>query len=187
MNSSDHRPEISMLKKAVEVQELQSRILNADRMPVIALSANGLFARGKNANFSNGNNYMRAFYGMLSINIPIFDWGGRKQKVREQQFKASAQKLELEETRELINLEIQNCYLGLKQSVQRLNLTEKSLLQAEENLRLNNDRFKAGTVIGKDVLEAQVLWQEALSSIIDAQANYKINEAIYKKSIGNLK
>ena len=40
---------------------------------------------------------------------------------------------------------------------------------------------------GKDVLEAQVLWQQAYSDVIDAKANYRISEANYKKAIGDFK
>lgn len=184
--ATDQRPEILMLKKAVEIEELQSKILNADRKPSLALSANGLYAAGKKINFSNGNNHMTSFYGILSVNVPIFDWGNRKQKVKEQQFKASAQRLELDEAKEMIHIEIQQAYLELKQALQGITLSQKSLIQAEENLRLNNDRFKAGTVIGQDVLEAQVLWQQALSNIIDAKTAYKLKESRYKKSIGSL-
>lgn len=184
--ASENRPEIAILKKAVEVQEFQGKILEGDRRPSVALSANGLYAVGENIN-PNLKDDMASFYGLVSINIPVFDWGGRKEKVKEQKFKTEAQKLELTETKEQITLEIQNAYLQLKQSIQRTDLAKKSYLQAEENLRLNNDRFNVGTVIGKDVLEAQVLWQQAYSNTIDAKAEYKINEAKYKKAIGELK
>lgn len=185
--ASENRPEIAMLKKAIEVQEFQGKILEGDRLPSIALSANGLYAVGEKINFSNGENDMASFYGLVSINVPIFDWGGRKQKVKEQNFKTEAQKIELIETKEQIALEIQDAYLQLTQSIQRTQLAQNSLQQAEENLRLNNDRFKAGTVIGKDVLEAQVLWQQAFSNTIDAKVEFKINEVRYKKAIGELK
>lgn len=185
--ASENRPEIAMLKKAVEVQEFQGKILEADRYPSMALSANGIYAVGEKVNFSNGKNDLASFYGLVSINVPVFDWGGRKQKVKEQNFKTEAQKLELIEAKEQITLEIQNAYLQLNQSIQRTELTKKSFQQAEENLRLNNDRFKAGTVVGKDVLEAQVLWQQAYSDIIDAKVEFKLNEAKYKKAIGELK
>ncbi len=185
--ASEKRPEIAILKKAVEVQEFQGKILEGDRRPSVALSANGLYAVGEKINVSNGKNDMASFYGLVSINVPVFDWGGRKEKVKEQKFKTEAQKLELIETKEQITLEIQNAYLQLKQSIQRTELAKKSFQQAQENLRLNNDRFNVGTVIGKDVLEAQVLWQQAYSNTIDAKAEYKINEAKYKKAIGELK
>lgn len=182
--SVESRPEVKMLGKAVEIQKLQTELLRGDRRPTVALSANGIAVFGKQINFEDGSNDMQFFVGLLSVNVPIFDWGGRKQKVKEQQFKTEAQKLELEETKELLGLEIQNAWLQLNQSAKRIDLTQKSLQQAEENLRLNQDRFEAGTVLGEDVLEAQVLWQQAYSNVIDARAEYKVSEARYKKAIG---
>ena len=127
---------------------------------------------------------MQGFIGMLSVSIPIYDWGARKEKVKEQQYKTNAQKLEMEETSELLVLEVQNAVMQLNQSVKRIELAEKSLVQATENLRLNQDRYDAGTVLAEEVLKAQVLWQEAKSEILDAKAEYKINEAKYKKASG---
>lgn len=184
---SENRPEIQMLKKAVEAQEAQVKILDGDRRPTVALSASEIYANGKKINFSDGSNDFTSFYGLISVNIPILDWGNKKQKVKEQEFKTEAQKLDLIETKQLIAIEIQNNYLLLQQSIQRIELSKKSLQQAVENLKLSNDRFKVGTVIGKDVLEAQVLWQQAYSNTIDTKAEYKINEAKYKKAIGELK
>ena len=176
-----------MLKKAVEIEELQSKILEADRKPTIGLNVSGIYANGKQINFTDGSNDLTSYYGLLNVNIPIFDWGSRKKKVKEQEFKVETQKLELEETEELLSLQIQNAYLELQQAIQKVEITEKSLQQADENLRLNQDRFDVGTVTGKDVLEAQVLWQQAYSDVIDAKANYRISEANYKKAIGDFK
>ena len=85
----------------------------------------------------------------------------------------------------MIYLEAQNAYLQINKSDRRINISNASFQQAEENLRLSNDRFKAGTVTGQDVLEAQTLWQQALSSVIDAKVEYKVSEAAYKKAIGD--
>lgn len=183
-SSTEVRPEIVMLGKAVEMQDLQTELLRGDQRPTLALGGYGVSAFGKHINFNNGNNTLPFFAGVVSLNIPILDWGKRRQKVKEQQLRTDAQKLELEETKELISLEVQNARFALSQSVKRISLSEKSVKQAEENLRLNQDRLIAGTVLGEDVLEAQVLWQQAYADLIDAKAEYKINEAKYKKAIG---
>jgi outer membrane protein TolC len=180
----NNRPEISVLNKAVEIQEFQGKLLEGDQKPTIAVSANGLASYGKKINFSDGSDDMQAFVGLVTVSVPILDWGGRKQKVKEQGFETEARKLELEETKELLSIEIQNAWLLLNQSAAKIELSKKSLKQAEENLRLNQDRFDAGTVLGEDVLEAQVLWQKAYADVIDAKAGYKIMEAKYKKAIG---
>ncbi|WP_419487866.1 TolC family protein [Chryseobacterium bernardetii] len=179
-----NRPELSILAKAVEINELQEKLLDGDRKPTVALSGIGFSSFGKNVNPINRKNDMQGFVGMLSVNIPIYDWGARKEKVKEQQYKTNAQKLEMEETKELLVLEVQNAVMQLNQSVKRIELAEKSLVQATENLRLNQDRYDAGTVVAEEVLKAQVLWQQAKSEILDAKAEYKINEAKYKKASG---
>ena len=182
----EQRPEIKMLKKAVEIENLQTKVLEGDRKPTVAFGVSGLIATGKQINFADGSNDFNTYYGMLDVNIPVFDWGGRKQKVKEQQYKTEAKKLELQDTQELILIQIENAYLEVQQAIKRVAITEKSLAQADENLKLNQDRFEAGTVIGKDVLEAQVLWQQAYSEVIDAKAMYQISRANYRKVVGEI-
>lgn len=182
--AAEQRPEIRLLRKSLEIEELQKKIIKADIKPTIGISAGGLSALGKNINFSNGKDFMVSYYGLASISIPIFDWGKNANKVKEQFFKIASQQQTLDETIELINIEVQNDYLQLKQSIKKINLSTLSLQQADENLRLANDRYKAGTVVGKDVLEAQAIWQQAYSSLIDAKVEYKINEAGFKKALG---
>lgn len=184
---ADNRPEIDMLKKAIEVEKIKTKIIKAEVKPQIGLSFSGFSSYGESINFSNGNNDLTSYYSTISISMPVFDWGKNRKKVKEQNFKIQSKQAELEEQKELIDIEVQNAYLQLNQSVKRINLSTISLQQADENLRLANDRYKVGTIIGKDVLEAQVIWQEAYSNTIDAKVEYKVNVANYKKAIGELK
>lgn len=184
--AAENRPEIKMLKKGLEAQELQKKILQGDRLPTIALSASGLGAGGKAVNIKDGSDFMTTYYGIASISIPIFDWGKKANKVKEQSYKIAARQLQLEETTELINLEVQSAYLQLNQSLKKISLSQLSLNQATENLRIAEDRLQAGTIVGKDVLEAQAIWQQAYNNLIDARIEYKTNEASYKKTIGEL-
>jgi outer membrane protein len=186
-NRYSKRPEITMLQKAIEAEQLQTQLIKADLKPTIGLAASGISAAGKKINPANGNNYLFTYYGLVSISVPLFDWGKNAKKVKEQTLKVQAKEVQLTETKELINLQVQNAYLLLNQSVQKINLSTLSLQQADENLRLANDRYKAGTIVGKDVLEAQAIWQQAYTSVIDAKVEYKIYEAGYRKAIGELK
>ncbi|MCW3464223.1 TolC family protein [Chitinophaga nivalis] len=182
--AADNRPEIRLLKNVLDAEELQKKLLKGDLLPTIGVSASGVAAAGKSVNISNGKDFMSTYYGLASISMPIFDWGKRAHKIKEQSFKIAARQQLLEDTKEQINIEVQHTYLALNQSVKKIHRSHLSLTQAEENLRLANDRFKAGTITGKDVLEAQAIWQQAYSSIIDSKVEYKINEAAYQKAIG---
>jgi outer membrane protein TolC len=185
--AADNRPEIDMLKKAIEVEKIKTKIIKAEVKPQLGLQLSGFSSYGENINFSNGNNNLTSYYSTISFTMPVFDWGKNKKKVKEQNFKIQSKQAELEEQKELIDIEVQNAYLQLNQSVKKISLSANSLKQADENLRLANDRYKVGTIIGKDVLEAQVIWQDAYSSVIDAKVEYKVNVANYNKAIGELK
>jgi outer membrane protein len=186
-NVADNRPEIDMLKKAIEVEKIKTKIIKAEVKPQIGLGLSGFSSYGDNINFSNGNNNLTSYYSTISLSMPVFDWGKNRKKVKEQNFKIQSKQAELEEQKELVDIEVQDAYLQLNQSVKKINLSTSSLKQADENLRLANDRYKVGTIIGKDVLEAQVIWQEAYSNTIDSKVEYKVNVANYKKAIGELK
>ncbi|OQP60116.1 hypothetical protein A3860_34880 [Niastella vici] len=181
-----NRPEIKILQRSIEAEKIREKILKADFKPTIGLSATGLGGFGKQGiNFSKPtSNGFTSYYGMVQLSIPIFDWGQRKQKVKQQQYAIAAQQYQLQETKEKISLEVQQAYLQLNESAKRVELSGASLEQADENLRLSNDRLKVGTITGQDVLEAQTIWQQAFSNIIEAKAAYRTNEAKLYKALG---
>ncbi len=184
-----NRPEIVLLQKFLEAEKIQEKILKADLKPTIGVSANGISAFGKKGvnPTKRSTNAMVSYYGLLNVSIPIFEWGAKKQKIKQQQYRISAQQFQLKEIKELISLEVQQAYLQVNESAKRIELSGASMEQAKENLRLSKDRFKAGTIIGKDVLEAQTIWQQAYSNIIDAKVEYKISEANLRKALGKMK
>ncbi|BAV04484.1 Outer membrane protein TolC [Filimonas lacunae] len=182
-----NRAEIRILQHNLTAAKIQESMLKADTRPSINLGLNGVSAFGKQGiNPTSNANFMASWYSMLSVNIPVFDWNKRKQKVKEQQYTVAAQQFQLKEQEELISLEVRQANLQLNESARRVELSGASLEQAEENLRLSADRLKAGTIIGKDVLEAQTLWQQAYSDMIDAKVAYKISEATLRKALGNM-
>lgn len=180
------RPEVKLLEKSIELSVLQKKILNTAFKPTIGLSAAGIGAFGKaGVNPGRpGSNAMAGYYGLLSLNLPIFDWGNRKQKIRQQEFTINAQQLQLEELKEQLGIQVRQAYLVLNQAAKNVELSSASLAQANENLKLSNDRFEAGTIVAKDVLEAQTIWERAVTNIIDAKIEYKISEAALKKALG---
>lgn len=180
------RPEITVLQKGIEVETIQTKLIKAQMKPTLGASLSALGAGGKQINFTNGKDLLFTHYGLISLSVPLFDWGKNSKKVKEQSLKIKAQETRLEETKELIALEVQQALLALNQSVKNIHLSSLSLQQAEENLRLANDRFKAGTIVAKDVQEAQAIWQQASTNIINAKVEYMINKARYKKATGRL-
>jgi outer membrane protein TolC len=79
---------------------------------------------------------------------------------------------------------MQNAWNGVEESYQQLLLAERSIEQASENLRLNRNYYRAGTSKMSDLLEAQLLYQQALDKHTDAFAAYQNKILEYKQATG---
>ncbi len=181
------RSELQILQKSIESEKIAEELLKAALRPSLNLGLDGLAALGKQGiNPSNNSNFIASYYGVVNLNFPLFDGGRKRQKIQEQQYRIAAEEYQLKERQEQVSLEVQQAYLQLNQSVKRIELCRLSLVQADENLRLSNDRLKAGTIAGKDVVDAQTIWQQAHSTIIEARIEYRIHEAALRKALGEL-
>lgn len=181
------RSEIRIQEKTLESARLQERIYKGDLLPSVSLAISGVSAFGKQGvNPENNSNSMASYYGLVTVNVPIFGWGRRTERVKEQQYRIQSQEYLLKESKQVISVQVQQSILQVNQSARSVKLAELSLLQAEENLRLSKDRLKAGTIVGKDVLDAQTIWQQAYSNVIESKVGYKIAETNLKRTLGEL-
>ena len=67
---------------------------------------------------------------------------------------------------------------------QQLLIANRSIEQAGENLRLNRDYYRAGTSRMSDLLEAQLLYQQACDKHTDAFADHQNKLLEYRQAVG---
>ena len=79
---------------------------------------------------------------------------------------------------------MQNAWNNVEESRLQLQIAQRSIEQAEENLRLNRDYYKAGTSKMSDLLEAQLLYQQAQDRRTDAFADYQNKLLEYRQTTG---
>lgn len=177
------RPELDLAGGIIKRAQLTRQIFQADRKPSVGLSINGITALGKKGiNFGDPSaNQMISYFGMLSVKIPVLDWGARKHRVQQQEYYIKSAEFNLRELKSQIELEIDQSRLALQLQASTIQLMQASLLEADENLRLSNDRLEAGTITGEDALIAETLWQKAYSAMLEAKIRYKIVEANYQR------
>ena len=65
-------------------------------------------------------------------------------------------------------------------------LSDRSLQQAEENMRVSKSQYEVGLETLSDHLEAQVLWQQAYETRVDAHFRLYLNYITYLKAAGTL-
>ena len=179
------RPELQCLTLATHIYQEKIRLAKSEYLPSIALTGNFFFS---NPSLLNG--FERKFRGTWNIgilvNVPLFHWGEGVYKIKKAQAEAHIAQYELEEAKELVTLQIQQAVYQSKEAYKRLNLTNRNIGKAQENLRIANLGFKEGIIPSFQVMEAQTAWFSAQSAHIDALINIQMTETILQKAKGEL-
>ena len=80
---------------------------------------------------------------------------------------------------------MQKAWNDVNESYRQLVISYRSIEQAKENLRLNYNYYEAGISKMSDLLEAQLLYQQACDKRTDAFAAYQNKLLEYRQSIGD--
>ena len=181
----EDRPELKSLNLASRIYEKKEDIVRAEMMPTIALMGNYMVS---NPNSFNG--FQHKFDGMWNVgvmlNMPIFHWGEKKHKLQAAKAETRIKRLEIEEAKEKIELQINRDVFKLSESEKKLIAAEKNKENAEENLRYASLGFKEGVIPAINLMEAQTAWYKAYSNLIDAQIDIQLNRIQLAKSMGSL-
>ena len=179
------RPELRLLQNAVELSEQNTKLVRALYLPHVLLTAGYSVM---NPNTFNGfqNKFSDLWNIGITLQVPIWNWGENKYKVRAAKTATSIAQLELEDARKKIDLELEQNRLRLKDANKQLATAHQNMAAADENLRCANVGFKEGVMTVTEVMAAQTAWQTARTAIIDAEIAVKLAQTGVRKAMGEL-
>lgn len=181
----ENRPELKMLSDAVEISQQTTRLTRAVYLPQVALTGGYLIT---NPNVYNG--FENKFSGVWNIGVmlrvPIWNWQEGAYKVRASKVATNIANMELQEAKEMIELQVNQNMFKMKEANKKYAMTVKNVEKAEENLRCANVGFQEGVMTATEVMEAQTAWLQAKTQHIDAAIDVRLSETGLKKSMGVL-
>ena len=169
--------EYQLLNKQVKATQLQRKITIGENLPTVAVGA------GYNYHTLMDNNHS---FGMVfaTVSVPISNWWGGSHAIKRKKIDQQKAIDQLNDNSELLKIRMQKAWNDVDESYQQLTIAQKSINQAEENLRLNRNFYQAGTSTMSDLLQAQLLYQQAHDKHTDAFAEYQIKLLEYRQAIG---
>ena len=178
------RPETRSLTLASQIYDKKAKVVRADMMPKVALTANYLVS---NPNAFNGiqntwNGGM--FTAGVMVNVPIFHGLETLNRYKKAKAEATLYQSQLADAKELIDLQVTQQRKLFEEAHEKLSMTESNLESAEENLRKAIVGFEAGVVSTNTVLGAQTAWLSAHSEYIDAGIELQMAAANLNKAEG---
>jgi outer membrane protein TolC len=169
--------EYQLLNKQVEATKLQTKMEIGKNLPTVGVGA------GYNYHNLLDNNHSFAMV-FATVSVPISDWWGGSHAVKRKKIAQQQAEEQLTDNSELLKIRMQNAWNNVEESRQQLEIAQRSIEQAEENLRLNRDYYKAGTSKMSDLLEAQLLYQQSLDRRTDVFADYQNKLLEYRMATG---
>lgn len=171
------RMESKLLDKSVEAAKLQTRMKQGEYLPTIAIGATYY---GENII----NKWRENRMAFASVSVPISGWWGGSHTIKRQRIQEQIAVNTKNDTEEKLLLQMQNVKNQLDDAYKQILLAKDGVEQATENLRLNNNYYKVGTVTLTDVLDAQTLVQQNRDKYVESYADYQKKHIEYLQVTG---
>ncbi len=124
----------------------------------------------------NGDSWMAG----IKINYNLYDGGVSQAQIAIAQAKLHNLRAQIRKTELDLHLEIEQAKLEYYQAKERLKVTEKMVVVAEEVAQIARVRFKEGVILSSDLIDFE-------TRLSDAQARHLSAEATYQVAIANVR
>ena len=166
-----------LLEKNVEANRLQHKMKVGENLPTVSAGAvytyNNLMDEGRGVGML-----------MATVSVPISGWWGGSHAIKKQRLAYEQARDKMADASQKLVINMNNCWANVETSHKQLAIARKSIEQSEENLRLNNDYYRAGTTTMSDLLDAQSSYQQSRDKYVDAYIDYQQNLLKYRQATG---
>jgi outer membrane protein TolC len=184
-----NRPDMKKTEADIEAARARVRAEQSNYLPT--LSANAAY------NWANGSTEMGPFLGTMfkddvqnswnagiMLTLPLFQGGLTKGRVGEARANLLALEAQREVMKQSILLEVNQAFADLESAAARVEVMEKTLQKARENLDIAQGRYKAGVGPYIEVTDAQLSSVNSETDHIKALYDYHLAIAQLLKAMG---
>lgn len=180
------RPELKALMLLTKINAEKVKVVRSDFLPKVALNANYLWTSP--SVFNSFEKQMRGMWTVgVMVNVPILHWGEGLYKVKAAKVQSRIAEYSLADAREKIELQTTQCAQKVLEAANREETAERSMAEAEENLRFATLGMNEGTIPISNVLMAQTAWLSAQSAVVTARIDRRLAEVNLKRATGTLR
>ena len=179
-----NRLDIRIADLEIEIAQKDVEIAKKDYYPSVNLTGN-YFRIGDDPDVDGGEGIFddEGWRIEATASWDIWEWGRRKSGKKEKLSRLSQARHNKQAVKDLANLEVKEAYLKVIESERNIVTVEKALVQARENLRINEERYKEQVATSTDVLDAQTLLTVTRTNYVNALYDFEIAKAALQRAI----
>lgn len=166
-----------LLAENVKATDTKRKMTLGANLPSVAVGAGYIY-----------NRMLSQWHGrtlcFATVSIPITDWWGGSHAMKSSKLKSDIARIELQDYSEQLQINMRNSWDNLVTAWKTIGVQIESIEQSEENLRLNEVFYFAGTITMTDLLKAQTLYRQSQDQYMDAFGTYQIEKIKYLIATG---
>lgn len=178
------RADVKSMQWHVKAAESGIAAARSGWMPQLFLTGNYYYSRPNQRIFPAQDVFKDSWD--IGVNLQFDIWNNLT--TVHQTDEAKAQYAQTEDSysmlKDVITLEVTQNYLNFNQAKNRIDLAQLSVDQANENLRVTREKFKAELTTNSELLDAEVAVLQAKVQLVQSQVDYELAEARLEKAIG---
>ena len=168
-----NRPEYQLLQKSTEAEKSRTRMTRGGYLPQVGIGAGAQYLDIMDEDgYGNG-----MIFGTISI--PLSGWWEASHKIKERRLIEAQNKNTVVDNNQKLLLQMQQVQNTLDEAYEQVQLAKVSVQQAEENLEVNRDHYKAGLTEVSDMLDAQAQYQQSHDQYVEALTQYQVSKVNY--------
>lgn len=126
------------------------------------------------------------YSGQVTLNVPVWNWGSTRSKVKQAEFKQQQAQLDLTLAQRTLQGNLAAAYSEAQAAMAQIDSLRSSVDLAAESLRLTLLRYQAGEANALEVVDAQTTATQARNSYDDGLVRYRVARAILQTLTGTL-
>ena len=160
------------------------KITRSGLFPTVSLAGN--YSKNSDEFYLNGDLKSDNWNINALATFTLWEWGKTYYQVGASKVKVTQAEDSMIQLKESIILEVKDDYLNMLVAEKNINTASKAIEQAEENLRLNEERYKYQVATAFDVINAVTLLAQARVNYYGALSDFNIAKATLEHDMGRM-
>ena len=180
-NALSERPEARQVKLATNLAENQAAAAHGSLLPQVGVHA--AFEADRQGFYDKGGaNWLVS----IGLRWNLFNGFGDKARIEESKFALRRSEADQAHATSAIQLQVRRAYADLRAAAQRIEVTNASVAESEESLRITRNRYETGLNNVTDLLRTETAVLDARTRRLAAIHDQRIAAAMLELAAGTL-
>ena len=180
-NALSERPEARQMKLATSLAENQAATAHSSLLPQVGFHA--AFEADRQRFYDKGGaNWLVS----IGLRWNLFNGFSDKARIEESNFTLRGREAEQERASSAIRLQVRRAYAELRAAGQRIEVARASVAEAEESLRITQNRYETGLNNVTDLLRTETAVLQARTRLLAAIHDQRLTAAMLELAAGTL-